>query len=499
MPVGVKSRSVSINGDGTLVAAGFDDYNVRVWRVGDGELIATFAGHNNHVAQIAFGPLDKSSSLASVASGSLQVWGFDGGSDPKQSFEADSPTVAFNPDGSTIATGGGAATLWKLEDGSKSNLPSESWVTAVAYNATGDLLAWADAGVHLNVVDRAGTTVLRVENAHTQPITRIAFRGDGAQVATASEDGTVKLWRVNSPAPANLTLTKQHELYRQAPIRAVAFSPNGTLVAIGADGASLWRPDLDINAYMNPTGTAFDVTFSPDGNALAVGDSSTVAIYDVSASTLEDGTANAPLLRKCEGASDHITAIAYDQDGSTLVASSEDGSLHVWDATDCADRTPSNFKQEVIGGQTLRDVAFTDGGERVVAGGSGQTNIWSVTGTPIANQPDQPFALAVDGNTDTIALGTHSLILRDHDLDEIRKTGEGGEIYALAYSTAGDMLAAGYYDGKIRLWRPGDLALLAEIEAHEGKVTGLAFSPDGTQLVSGGEDKIAKLWQVVKP
>jgi WD40 repeat protein len=60
------------------------------------------------------------------------------------------------------------------------------------------------------------------------------------------------------------------------------------------------------------------------------------------------------------------------------------------------------------------------------------------------------------------------MILRDHDLDEIR------------------------------IRRPNDLALLAEIEAHDGKVTGLSFSPDGAQLVSGGEDKIAKLWAVTK-
>jgi WD40 repeat protein/tetratricopeptide (TPR) repeat protein len=500
LPTGVKSRSVAINGDGTLVAAGYDDGKVRVWRVGDGELVTTFAGHNDRVAQVAFGPLDQSSPLASASTNGVQIWGFDGGTEPKQRLDVDSPTVAIRPDGLAIATGGSTATVWTRSDSQRNDLPSESPVTAVAYSAKGDFGAWADAGVHLTIVDQTGTVVQRIDNAHARPITRIAFRDDGAQVATASQDGTVKLWLVNPLSSASVTLTKQNELNRQGPIRAVAFSPNGTLIAIGtgSDAGSLWRPDLNKNAYLNPTGASFDVIFSADGKSLKVGDSSNVAMYDVSASTLEDGTANAPLILICEGVSDHITAIAYDQDSRTLVASSEDGSLHVWDATDCADKTPSNFKQEVIGGQTLRDVAFMDGGARIVAGGSGQTNVWSVTGTPIANTLDQPFALAVDSNSDVLALATDALILRDHDLDEIRRAGGDGEVHALAFSKDGSMLAAGYADGKVRIWRPGDLTLLDQIVAHEGKVTSLAFSPDGTQLVSGGDDKIAKLWRVEK-
>jgi WD40 repeat protein len=510
MPSG-KSRTVAMNGDGSLVAAGYDDGTVRVWRVGDGELITTFAGHSDYVSQVAFGSLEKSSPLASAASDGVRVWGLDGQTTPKQSFDVGSPTVAFSPNHKLLALGGAGVQLFSSDDGAlldKPDIPSNQRVTSVAFSPDGTVFASGDgpgqgqpSTIRIWRIDADHKlTLLRAFQAHSDYISQLAFSPDGQWLASTSAENVVKLWRVNPPSQASVTLTKQNELYRQAPIRAVAFSPNGALVAIGtgSDAGSLWRPDLNKNAYLNRTGASFDVTFSSDGKSLKVGDSSNVAMYDVSASTLEDGTANAPLLRICEGVSDHITAIAYDQDSSTLVASSEDGSLHVLDATDCADKTPTNFKQEVIGGQTLRDVAFVDGGERVVAGGTGQTNIWSVIGSPIADTPDQPFAIAVDGNSDIIALGTHSLILRDHDLDEIRKTGVGGDIHALAFNKDGSMLAAGYHDGKIRIWRPSSLTLLAEIEAHDGKVTGLAFSPDGTQLVSGGEDKIAKLWSVTK-
>lgn len=505
------SRTVAINGDGTLVAAGYEDGKVRVWRIGDGELIATFVGHNDVVSRVAFGSLEKFSPLASAASDGVRVWSLDGQTTPTQSFDVDSPTVAFSPNHRLLALGGADVQLFSTDDGTlleKPDIPPDQWVTSVAFSPDGTIFASGDgpgqgqpSTIRIWRIDADHKlTLLRGFQAHSDYISQLAFSPDGQWLASTSAENVVKLWQVNPPSQASVTLTKQNELYRQGPIRAVAFSPNGALVAIGtgSDAGSLWRPDLNKNAYLNRTGASFDVTFSSDGKSLKVGDSSNVAMYDVSASTLEDGTANAPLIRICEGVSDHITAIAYDQDSSTLVASSEDGSLHVWDATDCADKTPANFKQDVIGGQTLRDVAFMDDGARIVAGGSGQTNVWSVTGTPIAEQPDQPFALAVDTTSNVLALATDSLILRDHDLDEIRRAGGDGEVHALAFSNDGSMLAAGYADGKIRIWRPSDLTLLDQVVAHEGKVTSLAFSPDGTQLVSGGDDRIAKLWSITK-
>ncbi len=71
----------------------------------------------------------------------------------------------------------------------------------------------------------------------------------------------------------------------------------------------------------------------------------------------------------------------------------------------------------------------------------------------------------------------------------------GVVLNSVAVSPDGLIAAAGA-DGRIRIWRASDRVLLRTLEGHSGRVSSVAFSPDGALLASGGADATVRLWQV---
>jgi RNA polymerase sigma factor (sigma-70 family) len=72
---------------------------------------------------------------------------------------------------------------------------------------------------------------------------------------------------------------------------------------------------------------------------------------------------------------------------------------------------------------------------------------------------------------------------------------DGGRVLCVALSTDGKVLAAGCWDGKVRLWTVADGKLVATCAGHQSPVGAVAFSADGRSLVSGHQDGAVRLWE----
>jgi WD40 repeat protein len=142
--------------------------------------------------------------------------------------------IAFSPDGAKLATAGGTSVkVWNTATGDELvslPLPPQPLAYTVAFSPDGNHLAVGmQFGRGSGVWDAVTGEKLFELAGHTASVGSLAYSSDGRQIATASVDGTNRLWDADTGEP-RLTLQSIRSSY-------VAFSPDDTrLAAQGADG-----------------------------------------------------------------------------------------------------------------------------------------------------------------------------------------------------------------------------------------------------------------------
>ena len=168
-------------------------------------------------------------------------------------------SVAFSPDGKTLASGAwdGLVKLWDVATGE--NIATfeghTAGVNSVAYSPDGTTLASGATNGSVLLWDVATEENIATLEARDL-VQSVVYSPDGAILASGSADGTILLWDI-STGQSVVTFTGHTES-----IGSIAFSPEGTKLASGsADGtALLW----DVSEYVTP------VVYMPDANLRAV-------------------------------------------------------------------------------------------------------------------------------------------------------------------------------------------------------------------------------------
>ncbi|MFJ8082937.1 AAA family ATPase [Streptomyces sp. NPDC096205] len=291
-------------------------------------------------------------------------------------------------------------------------------------------------------------------------VSAVAYAPDGRLLAAGASDGSLSLWDVARPRAAR-RLAVAGGCADGTYVDAVAFSPDGRTVAALAhlNVTCLWdvhdpgRPRL-----LHRFGTnAQDLAFSPDGATLALGDGKSVALWDVRR------PARPVRLSVSSGHLDVVYQLAFSADGRIL-ASARDGVI-LWDPRD--PRHPERLA-------TIRKPLYLDGlaihpqGRLVVAAQYGGNLIaWDLS------DPHRPRVAA-------------------------RWAGHNTSIDGMDFSPDGTLLATAGDDGSAVLWDmsdPGRPRKQATLNAGS-PLRAVAFSPDGDHVATAAGSGVTTLWRV---
>ncbi len=217
-------------------------------------------------------------------------------------------------------------------------------------------------------------------------------------------------------------------------------------------------------------------------------------------------------IRAWEVPAGSISAIALSPDGGLVVTASGNAlsryRLRFWNVQEPNIGMPVGADIQLE--NYVTSLAFSPDGRRVIAADSdGLINQWDLASrravAPAVSQLKGTWLrrIAISPTGDrwlTGAADNNNLVLwttTAGGYEPRRLAGATGGVPGVAFSPDGTLVAAGGEDRAIRLWNSSTGQPRGTVvDAHEGRVTSLAFSPDGRFIASSGHDKTVRLWRV---
>jgi WD40 repeat protein/tRNA A-37 threonylcarbamoyl transferase component Bud32 len=415
--------------------------------------------------------------------------------------------VTFSPDGRMLASTetSGDVTLWDAVSGERLSPVNTLWEPfhSAAFAPDGRTLVLAGRKVHLAVYDVSNRQA--PVQWHCQwdndSIVGMSFMADGQSLAAVSADGQITLWsardwKVRRPCGS-----------ASGPIRALAFSPDGAILATACATTMGWSR---LTSRLWPASRNIHID-----SALVGSCAESLCFWDVA--TRKSCSLLAP-----QQAVMRPTLLAYSPDGRTLATAQADGTVWLWDMaggrrravlpTDLQARAVFSQEESILRGmrtcpervERVCALAFApDGRTLAVIAPGGDVQLWDpangerIAVLPRAQRDATCLAFAPDGRT----LATHyrgEVELWDVGKRRLRRTRrlhQESTIRCLAFSPDGRRLASGAGDCSVKLW---DLADDADIlmSGHTDSISSVAFAPDGRTLVTGGFDRVVRVWDL---
>jgi WD40 repeat protein len=424
----------------------------------------------------------------------------------------------------------------------------------------------ATAGKHaIRLIEAKTGKQLRAFDGHTADISSLSFSQDGARMVSVGVDGSLKIWEVRSgrelqeatvpvsrkaddnstelllaPGGAHLATWDENEYWSiwetqtgrmvgklgtpLGAVRLISMVPRSQVLRaanfIDSAGAiNSW--DLQTGRLVGTvpvqaasgfhSGYSTKIAFSPDGALAVTGSgndetdeknpsgSNPLTIWDVASGTV---------VRTLAGHPKQTAALAFSPDGQSILSAGGDGSATLWNVADGRVRWTTQFptSADLPDGGAYECAAFSLNGDRVLLGGNDGVRLFDAkTGNLIRfyAQPDaygiSAVAFSPDGRRMIASNGDwdNNAAIFDVQTGARLRTLKGHSklVFSVAYSPDGSKVLTGGYDGTARIWNAatGAQLNLLRLDSASG-VRNVQFSSDGTRAFTGHLDGSIAIW-----
>ncbi|BAZ08719.1 peptidase C14 caspase catalytic subunit p20 [Calothrix sp. NIES-4071] len=444
-----------------------------------------FEGHSDGVISVAFSPDGQT-----IASGSLdktiKLWSRGGISKTLTGHTEPVYSIAFSPDGQILASGSVDKTvkLWNVQDGSllKTLEGHTQTVNNVAFSPDGKSIATASSDRSIKIWSQEGRLIKTI-TGYNFPVLSVSFSPDGKNIAAGGEDKSIKIWDIND---GRLLKTLS---FHQNWVNSLSYSPDGKmLVSGGADKyIMLWNGSEGklIKKIPGHTASVWGVRFSPNCKMIiSASRDRTIKLWNLDGSELEE----------FKGHSKGVYNAVFSPDSKTIASTSLDGTVRLWQRRDISQLDVLSADSDGV-----YAVAYSPDGSKIVsASGNGKVKIWRSVGTLLKTftaQNSSIYSVAFAPNGEFATAGSDGAV-KIWQNDKLIKTikATNTEINHISFSPDGRLIASASKDNTVKVYSV-DSDQLLYILNHTAEVYGINFSPDGEIIASASVDKTIKLWR----
>ncbi|KAK6991838.1 WD40 repeat-like protein, partial [Favolaschia claudopus] len=370
-------------------------------------------------------------------------------------------------------------------------------VTSVDFSLDGNRIASASKDGTIRIWDaHTAELVTGPIDGNVQCVNSIQFSLDGTKILSGTESSLVQIWDAQSG-----TLVIEFQDDHLESVRSVCFSPNGKQVVSGSANKTicLWElATCRLVCKLELTHQVQSVNFSSNGKEILV-------LFKNGGAYMWNPTWNTLSSLQYIQHDGSVLSAQISPDSTLVASGAEDGTICIWSVSSCS-LVGGPFRKHTQGVTTLD---FAPDGKQIASGSNdGTVCVWDIASGNLVAGPfdvhtDRVRCVHFSPDGSRVASGANDNTVRIwnvqtdvyHPPPYNPAQGHKNWVQSIDFSPDGLQVVSGSKDGGVRLWNSQSSTFEAgPFKGHTDGVTSVHFSPDGSHIASGSSDGTVCVW-----